>query len=101
MRLKTSRQAWMVHRAEQLKEEVAAKLVAASSACSLHRRIHLIHVLERLCLDHLFEDEISDMLARMNDVDVSGCGLQTVAMWFYLLRKHGYSVSSGNQDTRY
>lgn len=86
--------AWMVHRAEQLKEQVAAKLVAASSACSLHRRIHLIHVLERLCLDHLFEDEISDMLARMNDVDVSGCDLQTVAMWFYLLRKHGYSVSS-------
>jgi hypothetical protein len=92
----------MVHRADQLKEQVAAKLVAASSsACSLHRRIHLIHVLERLCLDHLFEDEISDMLARMNDVDVSGCDLQTVAMWFYLLRKHGYSVSSGNQDTRY
>nr|ABF67910.1 sesquiterpene cyclase [Zea mays] len=87
--------AWMVHRAEQLKEQVAAKLVAASSsACSLHRRIHLIHVLERLCLDHLFEDEISGMLSRMNDVDVSGCDLQTVAMWFYLLRKHGYMVSS-------
>ena len=76
-----------------------AKLIAASSASSLYNRIHLIHVLERLCLDHLFEDEISDMLTQISNVDVSGCDLQTVAMWFYLLRKHGYKVSSGNQNT--
>jgi len=88
----------MVHRAEQLKEQVA-KLIAASIACSLYHRIHLIDVLERLCLDHVFEDEINDMLTRISNVNVCGCDLQTVAMWFYLLRKHGYRVSSGNQNT--
>lgn len=98
MHLKTFQQAWMVRRVEQLKEEVA-KLIAASSACSLYRMIHLIDVLERLCLDHLFQDEINDMLIQISNVDASGCDLQTVAMWFYLLRKHGYRVSSGNQNT--
>ncbi|XP_066378144.1 alpha-terpineol synthase, chloroplastic-like isoform X3 [Miscanthus floridulus] len=90
----SAQKAWMVHRAEQLKEQVA-KLIAASSACSLYHRIHLIDVLKRLCLDHLFEDEINDMLTRISNVNVCGCDLQTVAMWFYLLRKHGYRVSSG------
>ncbi|WVZ90830.1 hypothetical protein U9M48_037090 [Paspalum notatum var. saurae] len=85
-------QAWMVHRAEQLKEQVG-KLIATSSTCSLYQRIHLIDVLERLCLNHLFEEEINDVLNQMNNIDVSGCDLQTVAMWFYLLRKHGYRVS--------
>ncbi|WVZ90845.1 hypothetical protein U9M48_037104 [Paspalum notatum var. saurae] len=85
-------QAWMVHRAEQLKEQVG-KLIAISSTCSLYQRIHLIDVLERLCLNHLFEEEINDVLYQMNNIDVSGCDLQTVAMWFYLLRKHGYRVS--------
>ncbi|CAD6342586.1 unnamed protein product [Miscanthus lutarioriparius] len=89
----STQKAWMVHRAEQLKEQVA-KLIAASIACSLYHRIHLIDVLERLCLDHLFEDEINDMLTRISNVNVCGCDLQTVAMWFYLLRKHGYRVSS-------
>ena len=90
-----SQQAWMVHRAEQLKEQVG-KLIATSSTCSLYQRIHLIDVLERLCLNHLFEEEINDVLYQMNNIDVSGCDLQTVAMWFYLLRKHGYRVSPGN-----
>lgn len=48
-------------------------------------------------LDYLFEDEINDMVTQIHNVDVSGCDLQTVAMWFYLLRNHGYRVSSGNQ----
>lgn len=86
----------MVHRAEQLNEQVA-KLIAASGACSLYHRIHLVDALERLCLDYLFEDEINDMVTQIHNVDVSGCDLQTVAMWFYLLRNHGYRVSSGNQ----
>ncbi|KAJ1265922.1 hypothetical protein BS78_08G110600 [Paspalum vaginatum] len=85
-------QAWMAHRVEQLKDQVA-KLIATSSTCSLYQRIHLIDVLERLCLNHLFEEEINDVLNQINNVDVSGCDLQTVSMWFYLLRKHGYRVS--------
>nr|ABR09288.1 monoterpene synthase [Zea mays]ABR09289.1 monoterpene synthase [Zea mays] len=89
----SAQKARMVHRAEQLKEQVA-KLIAASGACSLYHRIHLVDALERLCLDYLFEDEINDMVTQIHNVDVSGCDLQTVAMWFYLLRNHGYRVSS-------
>nr|QLR06791.1 terpene synthase clade-III-ancestor [synthetic construct] len=89
----SQQQTWMVERAEKLKEEVA-KMIASSNACGLHERIQLIDALERLCLDYLFEDEINDVLAQINNADVSDCDLQTVAMWFYLLRKHGYRVSS-------
>ncbi|OEL13124.1 Beta-sesquiphellandrene synthase [Dichanthelium oligosanthes] len=85
-------QTWMSQRADQLKEEVA-KLIAASGTCSLYQRIHLIDVLEHLCLDYLFDEEINDVLTQLKNADVSGCDLQTVAMWFYLLRKHGYRVS--------
>lgn len=85
----------MIERADQLKKHVS-ETIAASSTCGLYERMHLIHVLERLCLDHLFEDEISATLIQINDADVSGCDLKTVAFRFYLLRKHGYQVSSGN-----
>jgi hypothetical protein len=36
-------------------------------------------------------------LAQIKTANVSGCDLQTVARWFYLLRKHGYKVSPGNK----
>nr|CAB3445932.1 unnamed protein product [Digitaria exilis] len=87
-----SQQAWMAQRADQLKEEVA-RLIAASDTCSLYQRIHLIDILEHLCLDHLFEEEINDVLTQLQNADMSDCDLQTVAIWFYLLRKHGYRVS--------
>ncbi|XP_062201539.1 alpha-terpineol synthase, chloroplastic-like isoform X3 [Phragmites australis] len=84
-------QTWMAERADKLKEEVA-KMIASSVTCSLHQRLQLIHVLERLCLDHLFEEEINDALIQIKTADVSDCDLHTVAMWFYLLRKYGYRV---------
>ncbi|XP_062201543.1 alpha-terpineol synthase, chloroplastic-like isoform X3 [Phragmites australis] len=84
-------QTWMAERADKLKEEVA-KMIASSVTCSLHQRLQLIHVLERLCLDHLFEEEINDALIQIKTNDVSDCDLHTVAMWFYLLRKYGYRV---------
>lgn len=84
----------MVKRADKLKEDVA-KIVASSDNCSLLQRLNLIHVLERLCLDHLFEQEINGVLTQVSNVDISGCDLHTVALWFYLLRSHGYKVSPG------
>ncbi|XP_062201538.1 alpha-terpineol synthase, chloroplastic-like isoform X2 [Phragmites australis] len=87
----SEQQTWMAERADKLKEEVA-KMIASSVTCSLHQRLQLIHVLERLCLDHLFEEEINDALIQIKTADVSDCDLHTVAMWFYLLRKYGYRV---------
>lgn len=88
----SSQQTRMVKRADKLKEDVA-KIVASSDNCSLLQRLNLIHVLERLCLDHLFEQEINGVLTQVSNVDISGCDLHTVALWFYLLRSHGYKVS--------
>ncbi|GJM84973.1 hypothetical protein PR202_ga00693 [Eleusine coracana subsp. coracana] len=83
----------MLKRAEVLKEEVRS-IISRSITLSLHQRLHLIETIERLCLDYLFEEEISIALAEAGTADVSDCDLQTVALWFYLLRKHGYRVSS-------
>nr|CAB3500634.1 unnamed protein product [Digitaria exilis] len=87
-----SQQRKMIEQAERLKERVS-KNISASSNCNLYQRMQLIDVLERLCLDHLFKEEINVILTDINNADVSGCDLQTVALWFFLFRKHGYRVS--------
>uniref|UniRef100_J3LDB7 Terpene synthase N-terminal domain-containing protein n=1 Tax=Oryza brachyantha TaxID=4533 RepID=J3LDB7_ORYBR len=83
----------MEERAEYLKKEVA-KLIVNSRTGSLSEGLHLMYVLERLCLDHLFEQEIAAVLDEISDADVTGCELHTVALWFYLLRKHRRRVSA-------
>jgi hypothetical protein len=75
-------------RADKLKEEVAQMIIASSTACGLHDRLLFIDALERLCLDHLFEEEINAALSQIEAADVSDRDLGTVALWFYLLRKH-------------
>ncbi|PAN16832.1 hypothetical protein PAHAL_3G089700 [Panicum hallii] len=85
-------QAWM-DRADKLKEEVAQMIIASSTACGLHDRLLFIDALERLCLDHLFEEEINAALSQIEAADVSDRDLGTVALWFYLLRKHRFCVS--------
>uniref|UniRef100_A0A0E0JZI8 Uncharacterized protein n=1 Tax=Oryza punctata TaxID=4537 RepID=A0A0E0JZI8_ORYPU len=82
----------MEERAEYLKKEVA-KLIVNSRTDSLSEKLHLLDVLERLCLDHLFEEEIDAVLDEISNADVSDCELHTVALWFYLLRKHRHRVS--------
>jgi len=88
----------MTEREDKLKEKVA-EMIASSSTTTAASRLQLIDALERLCLDHLFEEEISAALAQIETADVSGYDLGTVALWFCLLRKHRYTVSPGS-DTR-
>uniref|UniRef100_A0ACD5YYU5 Uncharacterized protein n=1 Tax=Avena sativa TaxID=4498 RepID=A0ACD5YYU5_AVESA len=83
---------WMEGRVDDLKKEVA-KLIAISATCSLLERLNLIYQLERLCLDYLFETEIDVALTEIHNANINGYDLHTVALWFYLLRKHGYKVS--------
>ncbi|XP_066331694.1 alpha-terpineol synthase, chloroplastic-like [Miscanthus floridulus] len=83
----------MIERANHLTRNVS-KTISASSNCSLYERMQLINVLERLCLDHLFKEEINVILSEIYKTnEVSESDLQTTALWFYLLRKHGYQVS--------
>jgi hypothetical protein len=87
----------MVERVEELKKEVA-KLIAISATCSLLERLNLIDALERLCVDYLFEMEINVALSEIYNANVGDYDLHTVALWFYLLRKHGYKVSPGKTN---
>jgi hypothetical protein len=89
----------MKEKVEELKKEVA-KLIAISSTTnsSLLERLSLIYALERLCVDYLFEVEIDVALIEIHNTNVSDYDLHTVALWFYLLRKHGYKVSPGKTD---
>ncbi|KAG2658293.1 hypothetical protein PVAP13_1KG250100 [Panicum virgatum] len=88
----SKQQTWMVERADEVTQDVA-KIVASSVAWDLHHRLQLIDALERLCWDHLFEDDINAALTQIRTVNLTSCDLHTVAMWFYLLRKHGHRVS--------
>ncbi|KAL6864798.1 hypothetical protein ACP4OV_015949 [Aristida adscensionis] len=83
-------QAWMEH-TDQLKNEVA-EVIASTATRSLNERLNLINSLERLCVDHLFEEEINAALTQIETANVSDCDLGTVSLWFYLLRKHRYRV---------
>jgi hypothetical protein len=83
----------MEERAHKLREEVAEMIASSTTTTS---RLHLIDALERLCLDHLFEQEISAALAEIETADVSDWDLGTVALWFCLLRKHRYKISPGS-----
>ena len=80
---------------------MALMIAATSTMGSLHERLHFIDALERLCLDHLFEEEICAALAQMETADVSGYDLGTAALWFCLLRKHRYRVSPGSNEHIY
>ncbi|XP_052144571.1 alpha-terpineol synthase, chloroplastic-like [Oryza glaberrima] len=86
-------QEWIVQ-LERLKEEVG-NMITSSVTSSLLERLHLIDALERLCVNHLFEEEINILLMQISSSNnVNDCDdVHTVAMWFYLLRKHGYKVS--------
>uniref|UniRef100_A0A8R7TPT4 Uncharacterized protein n=1 Tax=Triticum urartu TaxID=4572 RepID=A0A8R7TPT4_TRIUA len=83
-------QTWMVERVEELRKDVS-KLI--SSSTTYLERMNLIVALERLCLDYLFEKDINVALKQIYSANVSDFDLHTVAIWFYLLRKHGYKVS--------
>lgn len=85
----------MIERVNHLTRNVS-KTISASTNCSLYERMQFINVLERLCLDHLFKEEINVILSEINKANDSGADLQTTALRFYLLRKHGYQVSPGN-----
>uniref|UniRef100_J3LCK2 Terpene synthase n=2 Tax=Oryza brachyantha TaxID=4533 RepID=J3LCK2_ORYBR len=79
--------------AEKLKEDVA-NIIATSVTCTLLERLQLIDALERLCVNHLFEEEINVLVMQISGINVTDCDdLHTVALWFYILRKHGYRVS--------
>ncbi|OEL15034.1 Beta-sesquiphellandrene synthase [Dichanthelium oligosanthes] len=86
------KRAYMTERAEVLKEEVRKMVKGASEVPKI---IDLIITLERLGLDNHYENEIDELLGFVYRCDYDDKDLSLVSLRFYLLRKHGYGVSSG------
>jgi hypothetical protein len=96
----------MQEKAHTMKEEVRQILlaVAAASSCDddLVQKLELVDTLQRLGVDYHFKKEIDDMLlAVYGDKDGGSDNLYTAALRFYLLRKHGYGVTSGKKLFHY
>jgi (S)-beta-macrocarpene synthase len=83
----------MRERAEVLRQEVR-KIIKGSNN-DLPAMLDLIITLQRLSLDYHYEDEISEMLHNVYSSNHYDGDLNVVSRRFYLLRKSGYNVPSG------
>ena len=82
----------MRERVEVLREEVR-KIIKSSN--DLPAMLELIITLQRLSLDYHYEDEINEMLLIVYNSNHYDGDLNVVSHRFYLLRKSGYYVPSG------
>ena len=82
----------MRERAEVLREKVR-KIIKGSN--DLPAMLDLIITLQRLSLDYHYEDEINKLLHIVYNSNHYDGDLNIVSRRFYLLRKSGYNVPSG------
>ncbi|CAO2176077.1 unnamed protein product [Urochloa humidicola] len=85
----------MKEKARAKKDEVRRILQDAASK-DLALKLDLVDVLQRLGVDYHFYEEIDELLHSVYYDDKDGCSddLYVTSLRFYLLRKHGYAVSS-------
>ena len=85
---------------EDLKEEVRGLLM--DSHKKPLQKLELIDAVQRLGVSYHFEREINEILENMHHnysngfVNSEHDDLYTIALWFRLLRQHGYRISCGN-----
>ncbi|KAJ1267779.1 hypothetical protein BS78_07G084300 [Paspalum vaginatum] len=85
----------MEDKAGATKEEVRRIVVAAAASGDLRRKLDLVDTLQRLGMDYHFKEEIDGLLSALyDDKDGGSDDLYLTSLRFYLLRKHGYAVSS-------
>lgn len=88
---------WMTERENQLKKEVS-RMFEAGNATSLNDTLVLVDVLERLGIDHYFQEEIDRALCQVHSTELKFGGpkeLHIDALRFRLLRQHGFFVPAG------
>ncbi|KAK3122687.1 hypothetical protein QOZ80_8AG0616830 [Eleusine coracana subsp. coracana] len=92
----TSQLVSMRERARAVQEEVRKTILEATASSDLIRKLELIDTLQRIGVDYHYKEEIHELLCRVyDDSDDGGYDdLYLTSLRFYLLRKHGYSVSS-------
>ncbi|CAO2164463.1 unnamed protein product [Urochloa humidicola] len=86
----------MKEKAREKEEEVRGILLAATATPdNLVRKLDLVDALQRLGVDYHYKKEIDELLRAVYDDKEDGSDdLYTTSLRFYLLRKHGYNVSS-------
>ncbi|GJN36806.1 hypothetical protein PR202_gb25702 [Eleusine coracana subsp. coracana] len=85
----------MKEKAEAKKEEVRRIVLDAAASDDLTQKLDLVDVLQRLGVAYHYKKEIDDVLCAVYDDKLGGSDdLYVTSLRFYLLRKHGYSVSS-------
>ncbi|KAK3123618.1 hypothetical protein QOZ80_8AG0633700 [Eleusine coracana subsp. coracana] len=84
----------MKDKAHIMEEEVRRIMMDVGASKDLVRKLELIDTLERLGLGYHYKKEIDEVLCVIyNDMNESS-DLYVTSLRFYLLRKHGYAVSS-------
>lgn len=85
----------------QVKKEEVRQIIRDSSSSDLPLKLELIDTLQRIGLDYHYEKEIGELLCSVHDAQGEDCDLETAALRFYLLRKHGYHISPGKASKQY
>jgi hypothetical protein len=80
-------------KAYKLKEEVHMLFKSFSSTSV--EKMTMVDTLQKLGIDHLFEEHINMTLNEIHKCEFNGCSLYEVALRFGLLREHGLWVSPG------
>ncbi|AQK40889.1 terpene synthase23 [Zea mays] len=78
---------------EIMKEEVKKMLLDVGSS-DLSHKLDCIDTLERLGLDYHYTKEIDELMCNVFEARDQDLDLTTTSQLFYLLRKHGYHISS-------
>lgn len=82
----------MAERINQLKEEVSGMFQASKSVVD---KMNLVDVVQRLGIDHHFEEQIATTLASIHSSEFNCSNLHDVALRFRLLRQQGFWVPTG------
>jgi hypothetical protein len=86
----------MKERAQRKKEEVRQIILETVASSNLVQKLELVDTLQRIGVDYHYKEEIDDLLRSVyDDKDGGSDNLYITSLRFYLLRKHGYGVSSG------
>ncbi|KAF7005540.1 hypothetical protein CFC21_020657 [Triticum aestivum] len=79
----------------EIKNEEVRQIIIDTARCSdLPQKLELIHTLQRIGIDYHYGKEIDELLCDIYDGNIELLDLRTASLQFYLLRKHGYRVSS-------
>ncbi|TKW09062.1 hypothetical protein SEVIR_6G066900v4 [Setaria viridis] len=85
--------ALMKDKAKLKNEEVKTTLLDTDSF-DLYDKLEFIDTLEQLGLDHHYTKEIHEQLRNVSEAGDRDLDLPTTSLQFYVLRKHGYRISS-------